>query len=526
MQMADGNLREQLIASRECIYPNEILLSVLKLLDGVDLKSSRLVSQSWCACASVYLFEEIYVSSAEENLKIFEAIAHNHLLSSCVKHLRYDATEFIYGLSKQQYIRELHEQNPFHFIGDYCIPWATLDPDVTAWVEQVLVGRLRPHETVQKFRSSRLINDGHQNYKRHADYQRKILKNGQFLERLVCGLSKLKSLKAVTLEGSWKYLREFEQRHIGSFLARHWPRFYCKPQNWVWGDYHEIRKENIKLGNATIDGSDSYRIITAALAKAQCRITSFTIGTREYPSPGVPPPLFNTSRPATREMVKYQGMDIRAFSGLRRCVLRLASHRELSEEGKPTPELFGNIVGLKKLLDSMDHLVHLELRLPDDLGEPPILYTEDHVLPVDKTWSALESLTLVNLACTATSLIYLVLCQAPSLSHLGIGGMTLFEDSWEAFFEALAQSQQLHSFSFEPNTYLFRRDGSDFIIDRETSTLFEDLEDYVVLGGRNPCLDKDQPDDAACEFLSVFKPCVRHQLSKFNIPNTKSSTSI
>jgi len=158
--------------------PNEVLLSILGSLEGADLKTSGLVSRSWCSCASVFLFEEIYVSSAKDNLEAFEAIAQSPLLSSCVRRLRYDATEFIDCLSKQQYIRELWRQAPFVHEPKDRVRWDTPNPDVNDWVNGMVLGRLGLPTTLRRFDNSQLILEGHRLYKKHASYQHGILKSG------------------------------------------------------------------------------------------------------------------------------------------------------------------------------------------------------------------------------------------------------------------------------------------------------------------------------------------------------------
>lgn len=82
--------------------------------------------------------------------------------------------------------------------------------------------------------------------------------------------------------------------------------------------------------------------------------------------------------------------------------------------------------------------------------------------------------------------------------------MNLLEGSWEAFFEALAQSKHISSLKFIFNAYLYHHNWEDFWPvwpEEELNTLYEDLEIYVIHGGRRPCLAEGAPDDAGCTFL-------------------------
>ena len=495
--------------------PREIILSVFERLEKFDLKSSRLVSQLWCACASVYLFEEIYVSSAKDDLEAFEAIWQNPILSSCVRHLRYDATRFVDGLSQQQYLCELYGQRPMLIDRKTSPDWATPEPAVNAWVNQVILGDLGLHEVMEEFRHSQLIERGHQLYAKHARYQRLILKSGRFEERLISGLGKLKSLRSVTLEGSWALIRTFDERLTGSYLARHWPRFYCMPQDWCWGASVPADK--------ALDGTDSYRLITRALVKASIHLSSFAVDSRDFMPQGLPPPLFDVGGHNTRLKKKRLNIDMNAFSGLKRFVLRLASYGENPDEDEATSELF-KPTGLPILLRSMKTLEHLKLELSDDLCQPPILYTTNEVLPNGKTWFTLKSLVLINFSTTATQLLDIILLRMPKLQHFGLGGINLHEGSWEGFFEALSQSQHLSSLEFEFDTYLYHHNGTDFCADDDETrfSLYEDLEIYVVHGGRNPCLPIDWPDSAAHEYLEEFHPVMQRLVKIYSKPEPLS----
>lgn len=229
--------------------------------------------------------------------------------------------------------------------------------------------------------------------------------------------------------------------------------------------------------------------------------------------------MFDTGVYATREKSRCLATDFIALSGLERFILRIASYTNVSGGGDSTPELFGAIARLPNLLDSRAQLKHLELRLSDDLAEPPIFYTINKVISDKKTWPLLEPLTLENLSVNALDLLFVIWWRAPVLQHLGIGGISLLEGSWEGFFEALAQSKSLSSLTFECDTYLFHHDGADFSNMEEKNQLYEDLENYVVYGGRHPCLDADQPDGAGRDFLREFPPALQDRLFHMNDPS-------
>lgn len=52
-------------------------------------------------------------------------------------------------------------------------------------------------------------------------------------------------------------------------------------------------------------------------------------------------------------------------------------------------------------------------------------------------------------------------------------------------------------------------------------TIDRELEQYVVDGGRHPCLHETQPDSAALAWLNEFDEALRHQLSELANTNKR-----
>lgn len=339
--------------------------------------------------------------------------------------------------------------------------------------------------------------------------------HGQFVSRLTAGLAKLSSLRSVTLEGQWQTLRDLDQTRQGSITARRWPHFYVKPESW-----HLAMKSDPSLGNKVgkkaLHAIESYRSLICALAQANNHITSFSLGTHEPWSSGIHPYAFDTSSMLTRVKSQWLASNISIFANLEYCVMNIESLVEEPDEGDATAEVFKNIGTLPILLDSMDRLKHLVLRLPNDLGVIPVMYSATQALPKEKTWLKLQSLVLENMSISAVELLNLVLYRMPALHHLEIGGINLVKGSWEAFFAALSMSNKITYFEFEQDTYLYHRDGEDLFEDAdlgyEPCPLYEALENYIQSGGRHPCLAESQPDCAAVDYLAEFDMPFRRRL--------------
>lgn len=258
--------------------------------------------------------------------------------------------------------------------------------------------------------------------------------------------------------------------------------------------------------------------MTSALAQAHRQIVSFTVGDEEDRlSAGLPPTLFDLSRLTAPQKKNHSSMAVTAFSELESFGLhRLASHSKEGDEGESTPGIFSSIDGLPLLLGSLKHLKRLELNLSYYLQEPPVFYSDDQALPKGMVWEHLQSLTLINLSITAKRLLLLVLDQTPNILHIKIGHINLLEGSWEAFFEALAQSKQPCALEFEFDTYLFHHNGQNFWM----SDYRKDLENYIVNGGCHPCLYDHQPDSAAQGWLQEFDPIVQKRIAQFGNLNS------
>lgn len=93
--------------------PHEIKFEILQLLGEInhgsktDFKAVRLVNKDWSACTSRFLFERIYLSFLDEDIKVFKSIANHPDLAGCIKELVFDGCCFVEGVSKRKYFEDL-----------------------------------------------------------------------------------------------------------------------------------------------------------------------------------------------------------------------------------------------------------------------------------------------------------------------------------------------------------------------------------------------------------------------------------
>ncbi|KAL9062970.1 MAG: hypothetical protein Q9161_009681 [Pseudevernia consocians] len=436
-------------------FPSELVLAILKPLTRPDLKSARLVSKIWSLCAAEYLFNVIYISPSKENIDVFEAITQHPVLSKCPRHLEYDGAEFLTNYSVDECIEDLERYK---------------DCDIVD-----------------------IVDDGYQEYQEHANYQQAVLESGQFFEILVRGLQPLVSLASVTLQPHWPWNSSTNSRDIsrGSPLARSWNRFYPDPCGWsfTYG----------RNGQRGPDGARQCLIISSALARARKQIRKFGLGHSAPLIGGLPPDVFDRSDHSST------GLDITAFPWLEHFDITLACYTDIV-----TPRILNNVHGLQLLLDSMDQLKFLRLRLSSDYDEGPTLYNYENVFSAAKVWSRLMTLKLEFMSTTATQLLLLLVFQMPEMRHLELGYITLLEGTWHSVIEGLKQSNRLSSFRIPYNSVLVHRSGRSFMY--SSSQFLEPIEEYMMHGGHHPCIPPNQPHQAARIYRMDIEPSVRDRL--------------
>ena len=389
-------------------FPREILHSSLSLLSKKDLKSARLVSYEWCTGASIFLFKEIYVSSTKDDLEAFEAITKSSLLLQCVRHLRYDGTQFIHDLTIDEYMNELSYQR-YKPDGIPAYP-VTEDSDINAWLNHDERDYPKPDPwkgICERFRECPFITTGYAKYTDQAVYQHRIVSDGTFLTRLTSGLMRLTSLRSVTLEGMWYRWTIYQTPAEGSFLARNWPICCLEPRPWYSGRHeHMLAEHNIQNWG----GEESFRLLTSALSRARCQVTSFEIGTRWEEEPfvlcGVTPEVFATETHANHGTVTPLSTYIAAFSSLQSLVLLLQqSIPGMVWHDRGTPKLRPSAGILPALLGSLQNLQHLELYMSTGYVHPSKYHIVDDLFPESITWPKLRTLGLGNVSTTPTQLL-------------------------------------------------------------------------------------------------------------------------
>ena len=453
--------------------PSEIVLVILKPLARPDLKSARLVSKNWSLCAAGFLFDVIYISPSKEDVDVFKAITQHPVLSGCPRHLEYDGAEFLTSYSKDEFAIEIRDQ---------------LEHSDARIIETVLANEFG-YESVEE-----IIDNGYRKYQDLANYQQDILQSGEFVEILARGLQNLVGLASVTLAPNWPVTHHRMDGH-GSPLARNWSTFYPSP----CGGSFTYDKNGLNHP----DGARHYLIISSALARARKQVRIFKIGKAMSWTGGVPPYVFDRSDHSST------GRAITAFSGLEHFDMTLASYADYE-----TPTLFENVDGLRLLLDSMNLLKFLSLRLSCDYEPDPTLYRYENVFSAAKFWGRLTTLKLEFMSTTATDLLLLLVFQMPQMRHLKLGGIQLLEGTWHGVIEGLKQSNRLASFEIPYNNKLVHRSGIIFM--HYDSGFLDPVREYIMHGGQHPCIPPNKPNHAAQIYMVDIETSVRERLEEMD----------
>lgn len=179
-----------------------------------------------------------------------------------------------------------------------------------------------------------------------------------------------------------------------------------------------------------------------------------------------------------------------------------------------TPMLFKNVDGLRLLLDSMNLLKFLSLRLSHDGGQDPAFYRYENVFSATKFWCRLTTLKLEFMSTTATDLLRLLVFQMPQMRHLELGDIKLLEGSWHSVIEGLKQSNRLASFKIPVRTKLVHRSGIIFMY--YDSEFRIPVMEYIMHGGQHPCTPPNKPNHAAQIYVVDIETSVRERLEELD----------
>lgn len=486
--------------------PPEVVIQILSYLTKIDLKVSRLVSNTWSSCASRFLFDNIYISPHRVDLKVFDAITQHPTLSKCVKRLIYDGSKFDMDLSLEGYFRRLcHEHRPYP--GKSPFPYNSPDPQVNEFLGMLEYPMQLNGITFDRIRYKcsdfEFVTEGYRMWKELRSRQQEWSKNRNFYRKLHDGLKQLSILESVEISDNWSswfgaqhdFSTLWRSSGSGSPLFRSWHTFHIRPGISCWHSSFSLPVDQDS------DSPAEFRLLTSALSRTQRKIRTFRLNDVS----GVPPFAFDTELGPTPRFLKHIQ---NAYHALESVSLRVAAFGD-----ENTALLFSDLTGLRALLEATPRLKRLKLKLPDDWVEEPITsYFYEQVFPLHGKWADLQDFDIGSLAISAEDLQILLSTRMPRLQHLTISVVKLHDGTWEGMTEWMRRYLHLSSLLIEWGCEpLQQSDGSPFGPLKgdhrygkagEYQTKFlADIGKYVVNGGRHPSLPDDKPNSASLEYL-------------------------
>lgn len=424
-------------------FPSELVLMSLRHLNKADLKNARLVSKLWSRCASERLFTKLFISPHRLNLQVFVDIAGDPKLSKNVTELEYSAVYFSPHITISDYFDRLWRQTIDSLRVNEDIPNDT-DPEIHQFVSLVKNSewdwdRTEVIKAEARLRCSEFafIQKGYQKWKEEAHFEQGCTEKSVLLHVLTVGLKSLSRLRTVKLRSDWSITDQ--QGIYGSPLARSWNPMHAHPQR---------------------NGPESERVLQAHNAAIHFQNLTSALSGADIPN------LRNlwiesTIPPATmlKSLSESPSHKLDSISGVTNLKLCLAGWSD-----DPMVKLYDKLPQVSSLLEGMTALTRLELDLPDDyVNEPVIYFPYSKIFPTTVHWPHLTTFQIANLSTSTKNLITLLTKQMPSLQSLTFGNMRLLDGDWAGIIEYLKNTGQLSTFQLIPECALLHRNNKIYL---------------------------------------------------------------
>ncbi|KAL8782148.1 MAG: hypothetical protein Q9213_005652 [Squamulea squamosa] len=347
-----------------------------------------------------------------------------------------------------------------------------------------------------KYGEPKFIVEGYEKFMRHTHWQKASLVGEiEHWPIVYTTLGSFPNLVSIELEDEWffgedvrstddtmNYTSFGELLAVGTPLRRSWNLFHLTP---TWCS----RSQRTWLQPPdSIDAMQNFDTVTSLLQNTAKPITNLTIDTAFLPAMALSATIV--------------GDRLSGFAGLRSLFLNIHS----------VGASYDAILGLPRILEAASGLIHLMLVLPgDDELNPMQSYTLEDVFPAAPVaWNSMQSFKIRNLSADAVGLTRLLRFSMRNISHLELGNIELTSGAWEEVMEYLHRQPRLSRFRVWrgcgllypgfPHRKMLKARGSLGIYKRDEigachqhRQFLADIEDYIIHGGRNPCLAMELP---------------------------------
>ncbi|KAL8685178.1 MAG: hypothetical protein Q9218_007925, partial [Villophora microphyllina] len=450
--------------------PLEILFEVFQHLDKNDLKSIRLCCKTYSYHASRYLFDTVYVSPYQLDYDVLVNVTNHPVLSTCVKHLRYDAGQFPQHLASKSYIGRLITQCQQWLSWGWILPESVQDLEAKEFLTMAANSASKElrETSLEIFRECKhytFIRDGILKFKEYADRQRHMAGNIPYWNNVAREITRCPNMESAILDARWSEARSSEDSPCGKPLLK------GSPVSRAWNVLHlrpfKLRGANGPEDDPLIyDGSLDFIqlcLIAAHFPRALRRLET------KGESSALSTMLFSSEK-GLGDILRLENLVI--FSKLQTVDIGFDHVDEVVDEDPS----FVPLLGLQRFLHAMPRLQELRLSLPSYNGEGGAKnkrYTIEQVFPLIPTyWNNMRCLDIDHLAFNPGSLVSLLMFEMPNLRVLRVAGIELLSGTWEHILVLLA-CRGLTEFYISPGFGLFYP-NNNMVWDKETPVMHVD----------------------------------------------------
>ena len=467
--------------------PPELKVDVLARLDKRDLKSVRLVSKEWSLLATGPLFDRVFFSCRGVDLEVWKNVTRHPVIGGVVREVVYDGSIFKADMDFEKYFRDVY----FHIRGiarnwEHDTPFDSADIQINKFVEDCKEKKPVFSKLYKAHKMDKFLVEGYQNYGTYSAFERSCIDKGLIFNDLCMGLRSLTNLRSVVFNNSmWHYILHKNEYigttnpetlrgpYSGSPLCRSWNPFHLRPRGCDRARDVDDRQ------HYTLSYFD---MLTQAISATDRKITSLQTGTDAIGG-GLPQQALTRSN-----LTDYQFWHfMNAYSGLRCLDIDVITDKLDQREALTVlPMLLQQTFGLRKL----SLYLNQGISRPHISKGPSTHYRYDEIFPPLGIWPELAELSIEGLAIGGWDLIKLISARA-RLRKLDLNGIDLLDGTWEGVIQGMHRRPRLTELTMRGR---FTHCGGAVLrpsspeSNRTDSWFLSLVEDYVINGGRHPCL--------------------------------------
>ena len=485
-------------STKPFFLPYELLSDIVTRLDKKTLKATRLTCKDWKRYATPLLFDRIWVSPRTKDMSIFTSIAETPDLAVHIREVRYDQTKFNHIEDLHEFMSHLLLHNSLMIYG--LKPRAQSHPgfSLAQCASAVYEPPRQPlEETIDRFHLRHFMEEAYKIWCCMAKDEATVLNSFSFFERLTEGFELLPNLTSLVFDESmwWNTMDEFgyvsREQSLkcdlsGSPLARNWHPFHLRPI--VYDAY------------STNDGQGC-KIIMQALASARRTLGRLEGGGCDFTGTKFQSSWLQASFVKSSLSISIQVL----LSQLRYLSLKVQMQEDDHLEAPSTLGYLPLVLQRAHLLSKLrlifyPHEPRGVRRRPANLVPSRIHF--DKVFGRPCQYPHLRDLALVGMEMDALTLEGFLSGCCKQIKSVSLREMTLLNGCWEGVIEGLRWIQALLKVNLNRcylgcGGRLSHRNGQIFSVKSYLSSEqhkggveADDINDYILYGGRHPCLSQ------------------------------------